>query len=223
MRPQDAADEASTVDGPSDEIRDAIRDAVKADLKPVRALSIQVRALLALAIAVLASIVGFALFGGPSDASSSAPLRVGLVVVALSVVAMVVAFTPRATGQANRSLKMASTAAVLLGWTAYLALHCESGRLACALEGPALVCAIRGLLIGLAGGGALFWLWRKTDPWTPRLSGALVGGASGAIAAATVSMMCGGVSAGHLAVGHWLVVPILAIMGALTARRVLAP
>jgi hypothetical protein len=222
MQPEDSSN-VEEMAGPSSETRDAIRRAVKDDLKPVRALSMQARALLALAVAVLASVVGFALFGGLADAAASAPLRIGLVVVSLSTVAMVVAFTPRAVGQASRNLKIASIAAVGLGWTAYLALHCESGRLACALEGPAFGCAFRGLVIGVLGGAGLFWLWRKTDPWTPRLSGALVGGAAGCIAAATVTMLCGGLSAGHLIVGHWLVVPILAIMGALAARRVLAP
>ncbi len=67
------------------------------------------------------------------------------------------------------------------------------------------------------------WVWRKTDPWTPRLSGALIGACAGIIASTSVGIVCAAGHGGHVLVGHWLVVPLLAIAGFAVSRRVLAP
>jgi hypothetical protein len=79
------------------------------------------------------------------------------------------------------------------------------------------------VLGGVIGGAAFMWVWRKTDPWTPRLSGAFIGVAAGVVSSAHVGIVCAGDHGGHLMVGHWLVVPLMALLGFLASRRVLAP
>jgi hypothetical protein len=69
----------------------------------------------------------------------------------------------------------------------------------------------------------MMWVWRRADPWSPRVTGAFIGAASGCIATAGVSVACTMQHAGHLMLGHWLAVPLLALAGALVARRTLAP
>lgn len=46
---------------------------------------------------------------------------------------------------------------------------------------------------------------------------------AGTIASAGVGIPCPGEHGGHLLVGHWLAVPLLALFGALIGRRVPSP
>jgi hypothetical protein len=87
----------------------------------------------------------------------------------------------------------------------------------------ALACAYHTLLTGLAAGGALLLLWRRTDPFTPALSGALLGGTGGVVGTLSACLACPTDEGWHLMLGHGLAVSALALLGAAAGRRWLAP
>ena len=87
----------------------------------------------------------------------------------------------------------------------------------------AMRCTFYSLLFGAIGTSAMLFIWRGTDPLTPRLSGALaglVGGVSGAVA---IGCACPTGSTWHLWLGHGLAVLVLIVAGSLAGRRLLAP
>jgi len=89
--------------------------------------------------------------------------------------------------------------------------------------GRAAECGVFALAIGgLSSTGVLF-AWRRTDPITPRLSGALAGLVGGLGAALAVGIACPTTDALHLVFAHGLVVVAFTTLGALIGRRVLTP
>jgi len=74
----------------------------------------------------------------------------------------------------------------------------------------------------LMSGGAML-LWRRTDPLTPGLSGALIGLVGGMGSALGMGVACPSHEAWHLCVSHGVVVASLVVLGAAAGRRLLAP
>ena len=87
----------------------------------------------------------------------------------------------------------------------------------------ATACATHGLFTGLLCGGGLMFLWRGTDPFTPRLTGALVGSMGGITGLLSVGVACPSIEGLHLLFGHAAVVLSLSLLGAAMGRRWLAP
>ena len=218
---------------PSEETRAAIRAAVEESLEPVRALGLQTRVLLVAAAGVLALLVAVSSFGasgvgslGLGEAPCNVQGCVAAIVVALTgTLALGISFNPSWRSRVAPRDKVALVAMLVAAWTFYvLAPHAGGGLGALlAVDGFAFGCGARALGAGLVAGGLMTWIWRRADPWTPRESGALIGAAAGCIGAAGVGIPCASAHIGHLAIGHWIVVPVLAIVGALMARRTLAP
>jgi hypothetical protein len=102
-------------------------------------------------------------------------------------------------------------------------LRATDGDLMSGLAVKALGCAARSLGVGAFVWLALAWIWRGSDPWSPRRSGAVLGAVVGCTSCAAVGIACLTEHAGHVVVGHWLAIPLLAALGALLARRVVAP
>jgi hypothetical protein len=87
----------------------------------------------------------------------------------------------------------------------------------------ALGCGGLALLMGaLIGGGALI-AWRRTDPYTPGISGALIGVVAGLASGSGMSIACANHEAYHACFAHGLVVVALAVMGFGFGRRLLSP
>ena len=216
----------AVTDKPSEATREAIRQAVLADLKPVEAVSMGKRALFVLGIGVASALLVVISYGG-AGLQGLAKHVVGTVVTAvvavLATLAIAGSFTPKLQAKLGRSQRALVLATLVVAWTVYLASNITDQALGTALAGPAIGCWLRSLLAGLVGCGAFLYIFRRTDPWTPRISGALLGACAGTIASAGVGIPCPSETGGHLMVGHWLAVPLLALFGAIVARRVLEP
>ncbi|HEY3499230.1 MAG TPA: NrsF family protein, partial [Polyangiaceae bacterium] len=74
----------------------------------------------------------------------------------------------------------------------------------------------------LVTGGVLL-LWRRTDPMSPGVSGALAGLAGGMGSALAFGVACPSHEAWHLWLSHGVVVVALVVLGGAVGRRLLAP
>ncbi|MGC4064349.1 MAG: NrsF family protein [Polyangiaceae bacterium] len=86
-----------------------------------------------------------------------------------------------------------------------------------------VVCGIHAILFGAMASAALFVLWRRTDPFSPRLTGALTGLAGGLVGAVALDMTCARLEAWHLWLGHGATLLMLVIGGWVAGRKWLAP
>jgi hypothetical protein len=86
-----------------------------------------------------------------------------------------------------------------------------------------VVCGVHALIFGLLAIIALFALWKRSDPFSPRLSGAVTGLAGGLVGAVALDMTCPHLEAWHLWVGHGLTLVALVAAGWYAGRRWLAP
>ncbi len=209
-------------EGPSEATRKAIRAAIAADLGPVQPATLPGRLLAGAAMLVVASAVIVATYGEMgvhAAVMSRSAIAAALGVLASVVIAMGIALSPRrpARGPARAGL----AAALAVGWSLYVLSFTSVSAIH--VDAMAIGCAARSVGGGLVAAAALTWLWRRADPWTPRWTGALIGAAAGCIACAAVSVACPGADFGHLLVGHWLAVPLLAASWAALASRWLRP
>jgi hypothetical protein len=211
-------------DGPSDATTLAIRAAVMADLAPRRPRSLRRRVLIVGAGALVATGMAVPTFGmsmpTPDHARAAAIAASAGLVLVLVVAA---SFAPAAGRRLGARARLAAAAALGAAWAAYLVAAASAFSASAALEMGSLLCGMRALVSGLVVAAAAFWAFRHADPWTPRRTGALVGAAAGCLAGSAVGIACGSAELGHLLVGHGLIVPLLAGLGALIARRALAP
>lgn len=209
--------------GPSKQTSLAIREAVAADLDKIAPRSLKTRAVHAMVIAVIVGTLTIASFGPRALARAFGDLPtlvVGAVITLITVLVATSAFAPRdkPLGRDTRGLIVA---AGIAAWSLYLVSSVSEVNWSS--MGTASGCAVRSLAAGLVGAAAFMWVWRKSDPWSPRLSGALIGVCAGIVASAHVGIVCAGGHGGHVLIGHWLVVPVLAACGFAFSRRVLAP
>ncbi len=86
-----------------------------------------------------------------------------------------------------------------------------------------IICGIHSLVFGTMAIVALFFMWRRTDPFSPRLSGAVAGLAGGLVGAIALDMTCPHLEAWHLWIGHGLTLLTLVLAGWYAGRRWLAP
>jgi hypothetical protein len=221
------SDGTARAEGPPAAIRDAIRAVVAADLAPVRARSLRARVLVVAAaaaatIALTAPSFGMNLTGTVPEYGRAS--IVASLVALLGILAIVGSFAPLGGLRLGPRAKLVTLGALLAGWAAYLVTIATALSSSGAAAGmAATACATRSAVPGVLAGIVSIWAFRHADPWTPRRTGALVGAAGGCIAAAGLGLSCGSLELGHLLLGHGLVVPLLALLGALTARRTLRP
>jgi hypothetical protein len=89
--------------------------------------------------------------------------------------------------------------------------------------GHALGCGLVALFFGaLIAGGALV-AWRRTDPYSPGISGAMIGMIAGLASGSGMSIACSSHEALHSCVAHGAIVFALALAGFGLGRRLLAP
>lgn len=213
-------------EGPSEATRRAIRQAVLRDLEPVPAVSMGRRALYVLLAGMASALLVVVSYGGSGLEGLHRHLAatvVAGVVAGLAALAIAGSFTPKLQARLGRSRRGLIVATLVTAWTLYISSGITEHALTTAHIDPALGCGLRSLVAGLVGFGAFLYIFRRTDPWTPRVSGALIGACAGIITSAGVGIPCVTSHGGHLFLGHWLAVPVLALIGALVARRVLEP
>ena len=85
------------------------------------------------------------------------------------------------------------------------------------------VCLVHSLMGGVAGTILLMFVWRRSDPFSPSISGALLGCLGGLMGTLSVELLCENGEGWHLTLGHGLPVLALALVSMLVGRRWLAP
>ncbi len=86
-----------------------------------------------------------------------------------------------------------------------------------------LGCASHAMLTATVCTGLLLLTWRGTDPFTPGITGALLGAMGGLLATLGGGLACPSVEGIHLILGHGLMVLISTMLGALGGRKWLCP
>jgi hypothetical protein len=216
--------DAVEVEGPSKAVGQAIQDAILADLEPVPARSLGARVGAVVGVVALGALLAVASFGATGFERAPTHLaQLGVLgaVTLVGVLALGASFAPFAQSRFGSREKGVLVALWVLGWALYLSSQSSGGSLSLAEGGWG--CAVRGLAAGALAAVGMMWVWRRADPWSPRMTGAFIGAAAGCIASAAVGVVCTMPHAGHLMIGHWLAVPLLALGGALVSRRALAP
>jgi hypothetical protein len=184
-----------------------------------------------LALSLLFVVSGVAVLGGGMRFLHSATHAVALGVGAWSIVLGLVLFLGLGTlpgRRPSRGLRLALVLGipllVLIGLAA-VATHISSfGEF---VEGSgmmgALPCCGHALGVGALISGAILLLWRRTDPFSPGLTGALVGLVGGLAGAVSVGLACPSGEGWHLWLGHGITVGLVALLGFIVGRRLLAP
>ncbi len=212
-------------DEPGEALRLAIRASLLKDDPPIakpRSLSARVSLVLgvvALAVGLAAPMVGKKK-AYPPFADVVPPVVVAVLVLASSLVG---AFSPSLDRRLSARGRHVMAWVLVATWLSYLVIAAHPIAWRGALEPAALVCWARALLSGGLAGGAAMWLFRRSDPWSPGLTGALIGASVGCVGAAAVGLGCPGAELGHLLVGHGLIVPLLMVAGFFVGRRALKP
>ncbi len=217
--------------GPCSKVSAKIRAECTRDLCPSKNLSLRGRLFISVffSMGLMAALV--LLFG--HHAEPPAALRtamwgaVGWGVVMLSVLVVGFARPPGRRGAVRLRAAIAFGLPVL--FFVYLLVTGQHGESVGEFVGHgestwrATECGIFSLAIGgLSSAGVLF-AWRRTDPLTPRLSGALAGLVGGLGAALAVGLACPTTDKLHLMFAHGSVVVAFTVLGALAGRRLMTP
>jgi hypothetical protein len=188
------------------------------------------RALFTLGLCV--ALLGFYTWYAMTNHRPSAVVRTGLFGAAGwlgAQAAMVFMTLGRPPGRrSSRAVQLALVLGVPLLFTSYLALvsteHFAFAQFAQGRSGAHVVaCSAVALLFGvLVTGGALI-AWRRTDPYNPGLSGAIVGTVAGLATGSGMNVACASHEMCHAVVAHGLVVVALGLFGYGLGRRLLSP
>jgi hypothetical protein len=87
----------------------------------------------------------------------------------------------------------------------------------------ALMCGSIAFFTGVGTFAAILHLWRRTDPFNPQLSGALIGVVGGLSGAVASGLMCPITESWHLLLSHGCVVIALTVAGVFIGRRIVCP
>jgi hypothetical protein len=215
---------------PSEECSKAIRGTCMKGLCKQRGLSATTRALTTLGLSLL--LLGSYTWYAVTDHRPSAVVRAALygAVGWLGAQAVLVFVTlVRPPGKrGSRALRLGLLLGVPLAFTGYLALAASEQFTFAKFShgypaGHAIGCGLVALVLGaLVAGGAMV-AWRRTDPYNPGLSGAMIGMVGGLASGAGMSVACPSHEVWHSCFAHGLGVFALAIVGFGLGRRLLAP
>jgi hypothetical protein len=84
-------------------------------------------------------------------------------------------------------------------------------------------CGLLASILGSVSAMGLMFMLRGSDPFCPRVSGALLGLIGGVVGALSTEVVCPGQVVWHSMLGHGLSLFAVALVGAMIGRRVLAP
>lgn len=209
---------------PSEHVSSAIRKHCAEGLKPRRGPGRELR--LTISALVLGTVVVL-LAMGRGAAHPTRPALLGALGWGLAALAVLSTGFARPTRRIGRKHRIAVALAVPLLFLMYLALSANDRLpLGNFLDGPvalAVGCALNALLGGAVAASILTWVWHRTDPMSPGVSGALLGLVAGIAGAVGVGVGCSNDEAWHLMAGHGLGVVLLVVAGCWLGRRWLAP
>jgi hypothetical protein len=205
-----------------------IRHEVQRDLTPSVRLSRGARVVSSLGLLFLASAAFVALEVGDGVHSVSRGAAFGAIGWALVVASVLLAGVGR-FGAYMRWLQMGIALFVPLALLSYLALEATSWVPLSTFfrDGDhthkALACCSTAVALGAVGTAVVLFVWKRTDPFNPGWSGAVLGLLGGLGGAASVELVCPWHEGWHLWLGHGLGVLVLSFLGALVGRRLMAP
>lgn len=210
------------------ELSDSIQQQIRRDLAPARGLGRGTRVLWSVCAAVAAAAlfvltqVGDGVHGVTWAASLGA---VGWAFVVLFVLLAGMGRFDARTRRVQVGLALAVPAAFLLYLAAastewvplpeFLALDAHIHK--------AWACSSIALGIGALVTALVLYVWKRTDPFNPGWSGALLGLVGGLCGAASVDLVCPWHEGWHLWIGHGLAVLVLVLLGGLLGRRTMTP
>jgi hypothetical protein len=87
----------------------------------------------------------------------------------------------------------------------------------------AMMCAGHSLIFGVLGASALMFLWRRSDPFSPGLTGAFLGLLGGALGTLGVGLVCTHSEGLHLTLSHGAGVFVVSLLGIFAGRKWLSP
>jgi hypothetical protein len=210
----------------SPELKARIRAEVTASLAPKKQRSRFQRAALATTLGLLL-MFGLALI--QSRNHSTTPAKLGLAALWFAVVCFTQWRTMASFRPAERTLRQGMLGLGVLSFFGYLFLLSDATLpwtdflTLPASRHAAAACTALSVTIGsLCLVGTLF-LWRRTDPFSPKLSGLIAGLAAGIMGASAAELMCPVKETWHLMIAHGAVIGLLSGAGYWLGRRFLSP
>jgi hypothetical protein len=216
---------------PSTEVSEAIRRACTEDLVPRKPLMAIRR--VAVSVLVSGSLFGSLLaIGWMRHPPKDAVLLALMGALAWGIIQASVLFVGHGKPPGRRSTRWLRWAAVLAVPAVFvLHLTLTAGSILSFNEflvvqrsvRSTVVCGVHSVLFGAAASAVLFVLWRRSDPFSPRLTGALTGLAGGMVGAVALDMTCPNDEAWHLWLGHGLTLVAFVLAGWIAGRRWISP
>ncbi len=216
---------------PSADVSAAIHRICTANLRPVKSRSIIDRIVRSILLSggLFAVLLGLGWRLHPPHRAVAVALA-GALVWGIAQASVIIVGLGRVPGRrAHRLIRWAVVFAVPLAFFIHLTLASDvTLPIQDFLTAPrsvrhTVVCGVHALIFGLMAMVTLFVLWRRTDPFSPRLSGAVAGLAGGLVGAVALDMTCPHLEAWHLWIGHGLTLIALVAAGWYAGRRWLAP
>ncbi|MBE7484421.1 MAG: DUF1109 family protein [Polyangiaceae bacterium] len=213
---------------PRAEVSAAIKQTCTKELDKARGLGAWQRAMLSVLASgvVVAALLAMGLAQDDHDGALRTAMfgAAGWGIVHLAVLVVGLVRPPGKRG--SRELRWALALGLPLAFFAYLTLSASStlpfDRFV-REDTHAPVCGLFTLLFGAAAAGSTLLVWRRTDPLTPGLSGALAGLCGGLAGAAGIGMACPTHEAWHLWLAHGTTVLVFVAAGWAVGRKWLAP
>ncbi len=87
----------------------------------------------------------------------------------------------------------------------------------------AAACLTHSLLVGALSTIALIAIWRRSDPFAPGFTGALLGILGGLLGTLSTDLGCASTEGVHLTLSHGLVAVVLGVVGQMAGRKWLTP
>lgn len=212
--------------GPSPHVSSEIRKRCAEQLRPARSWSRRRRVVASLVLMVVAA--ALLALGHPRPEES---LLRPLSFAGASLLAMALVLLTGFGRSSTRGLpwRLGLLGSVLAAFAVYLWAHQSSDVTWAewwqrpAHSEAAARCGLRALSLGTLTGAGLFYVWRRSDPYTPQVTGALAGLLCGLAAASATGFVCVGSESWHLWLGHGLTVLALVWLGAWLGKRFLSP
>jgi hypothetical protein len=209
---------------PSERILNALHEEMRADSKPRRSLSRRARALLS----ILALALGLTLTAARVLGENPSAFLIALASSCLSIGTLLFMGVIPGTGRTNAGMRRILLGTLGIFTFTVLALNADHFMPLDQFASGGHIhgvthCVTFSLLAGVIASSGLMMIWRRTDPFSPGLTGALLGFLGGLIGTVSVSLTCRADEGIHLTLGHGVATLILAGICWAGGRKWLTP
>lgn len=210
---------------PSDSVLASIREELGGRPEKKRSLTRLQR----VALSALALATGVLLTSLTAVEKSPQVVLLAAAALSLSVGGLLLAgAVPGEARSMGRSWRMSLVGVLCVFAFTFLALRAESfSPFSEFLGGESLrrasACAGHSLVSGVVGCTALLFLWRRTDPFSPGLTGSLLALLGGAVGTTSVGLICENTEGLHLTVAHGVGLVVFAVVGLFVGKKWLSP